>query len=326
LFVAKPGSMTRPRVPFLCYILWTWCLGQEARAHVISLPRDTCSHEYVSTTSENKVIETAWKLRVRTTTVDDIGPISGLLANSLVKPDDGSPKNVENQWKNWKVRMEVLRLQAGVERIIRSRFDAIVEAQKLLKATSSAGFPLPEHTESDRLRLMWSNGAVRHSILRAVRESPEPHLWNGHNLDVAPHDPCWLQHKMLTAEIAETGEICGFLEIAMLSPPALLEDEKCPLDALGAPTILNLVTSPNYRRRGIASRILQSASRFVRQAWSHEQQISLYVDKENQPALSMYKRVGFEMKGSVEMGDRHQWYMSRKLVRPSAMSRKPAMA
>jgi N-acetylglutamate synthase len=105
-----------------------------------------------------------------------------------------------------------------------------------------------------------------------------------------------------------------------------LGDQECPMDALGTPTILNLVTSPRYRRRGIASRILQSASRFVRQAWSHEHQISLYVDKQNQPALSMYKRAGFETKGSVEMADRQQWYMSQRLTSASTVSRNPAMA
>ena len=77
------------------------------------------------------------------------------------------------------------------------------------------------------------------------------------------------------------------------------------------PTIANLVVSPNHRRQGIASRIIKSASNFVQRTWQ-EDSLSLFVDKENKPAIALYEQLGFEKAFDAELvyPDRKQWYMT----------------
>eukprot|EP00537_Pseudo-nitzschia_pungens_P018436 CAMPEP_0172407640 /NCGR_PEP_ID=MMETSP1061-20121228/75216_1 /TAXON_ID=37318 /ORGANISM="Pseudo-nitzschia pungens, Strain cf. pungens" /LENGTH=148 /DNA_ID=CAMNT_0013143721 /DNA_START=42 /DNA_END=484 /DNA_ORIENTATION=+ len=146
--------------------------------------------------------------------------------------------------------------------------------RKLMHGYSAKGV-LEGLTEADKLRLLWSNDAFRNSMEKAASLSNEPHIWKDHIFHCAPPSFDWLFHKMFTAENAFTGEIIGFCEIAMLSKPSeeksftvssasagsLFLDEECSLgdEESGLPTFLNVVTSMKYRRRGVASTIVDAA-------------------------------------------------------------------
>jgi ribosomal protein S18 acetylase RimI-like enzyme len=239
------------------------------------------------------------KLRIRTTRESDINDLTDILANALVDPYG----EVEGGF-NFKFKMDLLKCKSGVESLLLSRVEAINMGMRL-----GQDCPL-ELSETEKLRFLWSNDGFRNKMRKAATTSTEPHIWNDHNFACAPESPCWLQHKMITAEDSESGEIVGFCEVAMLSEPSEDEDgdDQCSLEV--APAIVNLAILSNYRRRGIASRLMKTAARFVRKEWSSDE-LSLYVDKENDAAVAMYKNLGFERKAEVE--SRSQWYMSRQL-------------
>lgn len=80
--------------------------------------------------------------------------------------------------------------------------------------------------------------------------------------------------------------------------------EVMPMEQLNpsacAPAIVNLVTSPSHRRKGIASRILNFASKYCTQTqWScHDDDgvpacLGLYVHPQNEAALKLYRAKGF---------------------------------
>jgi len=65
----------------------------------------------------------------------------------------------------------------------------------------------------------------------------------------------------------------------------------------GAPLITHIMTHPNYKRRGLAiSALLRSANALREQGWSS---LSLYVTDSNEPALALYRKLGFEMTSTV---------------------------
>ena len=239
-------------------------------------------------------------LRIRSTREEDIDQVASLLSAAMVDP----PKN--NKF-NWRSSMDLLKTKVGVDSLIRSRIQAIQEGQRFSALIS------PDYAESDRLRLLWSNDAFRLRVERAAKESTEPHIWGEHNFALVPNDPCWLQHKMLTAQDAVSGEIIGFCEVAMLKSVPL-DEKDCVIHC--APTIANLVTSPQHRRRGIGSKLLKSAERFVRDKWSSDE-LNLYVDKDNTAAISLYSNMGFEKLQAIDTETRSRWYMRRTFVASS---------
>jgi ribosomal protein S18 acetylase RimI-like enzyme len=201
--------------------------------------------------------------------------------------------------------MELLKTKAAVEPLLLSRINAF-DAGKILSKLCA----LEELSEADKMRLIWSNDGFRNKMEKAARLSTEPHIWSGHNFAYAPESACWLQHKLMTAEDLESGEIVGFCEIAMLSQPSDDENENCSLEAL--PTIVNLVTSPRFRRRGVGSRLMKAAARFVQRQWSCDE-LTLYVDKSNDAAVAMYENLGFEGRSEAESESRSQSYMTLQL-------------
>jgi ribosomal protein S18 acetylase RimI-like enzyme len=240
-------------------------------------------------------------IRIRSTREEEIDQVASLLSTAIVDP----PKNNEF---NWKFSMDSLKTKVGVESLIRTRIQTMREGQRVSALIS------PDLAASDRLRLLWSNDTFRNKVEKAAKESTEPHIWGGHNFALVPTDSCWLQHKMLTAQDTLSGEILGFCEVAMLSVPS--DEEECSIKC--APTIVNLVTSPLHRRRGIGSRLLNSAERFVRNKWSSDE-LNLYVDKGNKEAISVYSNMGFEKVQAIDSETRSQWYMRRKLATSSLL-------
>ena len=287
-------------------------LSFQCQSLVISAPRIAIPSDAAIVPNDRRATSNSVTLRIRSTKLRDIDQISGLLAAALVNSDNTAEQNPEKRWKNWKVSMEILRLKAALEKLLVPRVHAIAEGEKVRNKLSA--FDLLEVSEFDMLRFVWSNDHLRQSIERAAKASPEPHAWRGHNFETAPLESCWLQHKMFTAEDAETGKIIGYCEVAMLSSPKVsVGGYNDGEEAANAPTILNLVTSPKYRRRGVASKLLKTATRYVSQSWPNEDRLSLYVDMENASAITMYTRLGFEKTATIERGSRIQWYMSRQL-------------
>jgi ribosomal protein S18 acetylase RimI-like enzyme len=213
-------------------------------------------------------------LRIRSTKKSDLNGIVHILALALVDPYEQF-----NSVMNFRVKMDILKAKAGYSTMLHTRLEAIQTGINMADEREL------ELREPDNLRRMWSNDAFRNKIQKAASLSSEPHIWSRHNFAYAPRCSDWLQHKMLTAEDSITGQVVGFCEVAMLSDPTA-----CSKDDT-TPTVANMAISPKYRRRGIASRLVRSASHYVRQEWCYDK-LSLYVEKENDPAFFMYSNLG----------------------------------
>jgi predicted GNAT family acetyltransferase len=65
----------------------------------------------------------------------------------------------------------------------------------------------------------------------------------------------------------------------------------------GAPLVTHIMTHPHYKRRGFgASALLTSANALREQGWSS---LSLYVTDSNEPALALYRKLGFQTTSTV---------------------------
>src|SRR4051812_22390389 len=65
----------------------------------------------------------------------------------------------------------------------------------------------------------------------------------------------------------------------------------------GAPLVTHIMTHQNYKRRGLGvSALLSSANSLREQGWSS---LSLYVTDNNEPALTLYRKLGFQMMSTV---------------------------
>jgi ribosomal protein S18 acetylase RimI-like enzyme len=255
-------------------------------------------------------------IKIRSTTQDDIPTVSSILSHALVEEE--YPETTSTPF-NFKRKMEFLKTRAGVVSLLQSRIDAITIGNRLWQNHLSSGnhnhdIDYAALSQADKLRHIWSNDSFRIKLEKAAKLSDEPHIWKNHNFACAPSNSDWLCHKMLTAENAVTGEIAGFCEVAMLTNPnrsdhSLEGEQQHNTDKEPVPTIVNLVTSTAYRRRGVASSILKSATRFVQQAWSSEE-LALFVERDNAPAVKMYEALGFEIKHESISS---QYYMTATL-------------
>ena len=249
-------------------------------------------------------------IRIRSTTENDVSDIAQILATSLLEKE---PSGIMG---GFKAQLELLKTKSGVESLLRSRIHAIDTAKKT--QFPHLQYSPEEVSEADGLRYVWSNNdAFRKRIEQAAKLSAEPHIWKNHNFACAPGCARWLQHKMLTAVDAHSGEIVGFCEVAMLSKPSSF-DEECEIDSSGySPTIVNLATDPKHRRKGIATRLMDSASRFVQREWRESTELGLYVEQGNEAAISLYQNLGFESHQVVERNGSYQFYMAKPLAIPS---------
>jgi len=259
-------------------------------------------------------------VRIRSMREADISNVAQILASSLLDQADHS--NGMTIATHFKAKLELLKTIGGVESLLRSRIHAIEFAKKV--QFPHLVYSPEEINETDGLRHVWSNNdSFRKKIELAANLSNEPHIWKCHNFACAPGNGRWLQHKMLTAVDATSGDIVGFCEIAMISKPSSLsssstifqEDENDSMDY--APTVMNLATCPQHRRRGIATRLIHAASRFVEREWKESIELSLYVEQDNEAAIALYQNLGFGSQQAVERDDSHQYYMAKALMVPS---------
>jgi ribosomal protein S18 acetylase RimI-like enzyme len=252
--------------------------------------------------NEYIVVQPRLKLRIRSTAPEDISIVSTILAHALLEEKDTRHRQTQLPF-NFKKHMEFLMTKTGMASMLHSRMDAMITGKKLWQSINDDSPTEDELNDIHKLRYLWSSEIFRTKLEKACKMSHEPHSWNDYNFACAPQDADKLFHKMMTAENVATGEIVGFCEVALLSQPAdwrseedisyyISQQEKTDeMDAV--PTIVNLVTPAEYRRRGIASSILRSASRYVQlQGCSNE--LALYVEEKNLGAVRMYERLGFK--------------------------------
>jgi ribosomal protein S18 acetylase RimI-like enzyme len=263
-----------------------------------------------ASSSESSGSDSSRYVRIRSTQATDLPEIATMLSTAAIKgPESGL-------W-NWKINMDRLWAKADIEALLRPRFEAIQEGRKTLAKLSQLNLKnMVDDQDQTRLQLLWGNDRFRRSILKASRDTGEPNVWQTHNFALAPKDASWLYHLQITAEDAATGQVVGFVEVAMLSNPvdsrrkiessendndsdANIDDDSCSL--VYSPAITNLAVSEDYRRRGIATRLLQTAARFARQEWKAED-FGLYVEQANSAAIALYQRNGYTIKQSCKGG------------------------
>jgi ribosomal protein S18 acetylase RimI-like enzyme len=292
--------------------------------------------------SQSSSSDSSRYVRIRSTQATDLPGIATMLSTAAIKgPESGL-------W-NWKINMDRLWAKADIEALLRPRLEAIQEGRKTLSQLS----PLYKNNMGDEdlyqtsLRLLWGNDRFRRSILKASRDTGELNVWQTHNFALAPKDASWLYHLQITAEDAATGQVVGFVEVAMLSNPvdsprnsereiessednddgdaesnSSNDDDSCSLLYAYSPAITNLAVSEDYRRRGIATRLLQTAARFARLKWE-AQDFGLYVEQANSAAIALYQRNGYTIKesckGGGQLGD--MFYMSCPIESTAVTSR-----
>lgn len=243
--------------------------------------------------------------RIRSVSEEDVNSISDIWARCITDPDGheliGNPARF-----NFRRRMDFLKTKDGVKKILSSRLKAIRVGETIMEECS-LHFEEDVLTESQKLRYLWSNESFLNCMERAAKLSKEPHVWNQYNFACAPKSSEWLRHKMFAAEDRISGNVLGFCEIAMLHDP--LSEEPT-----ARPTLVNLVVNPEFRRLGVASKIIQSAQTFVERQWLSST-LNLFVNSDNQAAVSLYRHLGFHIAGEARHPelDVRQKYMSLQL-------------
>jgi ribosomal protein S18 acetylase RimI-like enzyme len=271
--------------------------------------------------------------RIRSTRRSDVEPVADLLSSAIT--GDTAPSSSNSIWKT---RMDRLRVRSSMRTTLDMRVRAIQEGKKHLLEkfhVGNAAVPSlhqPQEENRDHVWYLWSQDSFRNKVKQAAALATEPHPWERHNFAMAPVDPAWLRHEMITAECTKTGQIVAFCEIAMLLCPPLLvsrtpkdnsidygygdegdeEADECRT-MVCAPTIANLVVSSDWRRRGIAKGLIKSAERLVRRKWKSSE-LGLYVEQHNYHAINLYSDAGYSVVSpltSPEVADK--WFMSKSL-------------
>jgi len=233
------------------------------------------------------------RLRIRKLREGDLPTVSSLLAHGVVVDSKlTTASEITNPYqalKNWKANTERLRVKADIQRQIQQRLDVIEVGKSHMRSpslTSSVEF----------MEEMWSLDTFRNKMERAVKLSSEPSAWHEHNFYCAPSDPRLFQHIMLTVECKDTSAVVGFCEVAMLRTPESLHTYHDDMSRF-RPVITNVVVCPLHRRKGIGSRLVKMASRYVSTNWVSSSTLGLYVQNSNEKAMSLYTKEGFDVVG-----------------------------
>lgn len=263
----------------------------------------------------DRVTDPANQFQIRKTKSSDIDSISSMLAMASTTPNEMK--------SNWKQRIKYIGIKSSLEKQLRHRWSAIEEGkQTMLRLKNEYSTNYEQYGIEECLldsettcHLLWSNDMFRNKVKSAVTASTERSAWEGHNFDYTPSNIALFNHIMITVvqKCNNQEDVVGFCELAWLPRPKGHDSNN--LDC--APSIVNLITSPMHRRRGIASKLLDVASRYACTQWSNSDDIcskrsygdiGLYVHPDNKSAFELYAMKGFQVKTKNEDG---LLYMSR---------------
>ena len=77
--------------------------------------------------------------------------------------------------------------------------------------------------------------------------------------------------------------------------------------------ISNIFICPEYRGTGLADELMEFAEKFARELWKRKK-IILLVNAENKPALKLYEKRGFHVKGVFRKGAIEKLEMAKPLI------------
>jgi ribosomal protein S18 acetylase RimI-like enzyme len=259
----------------------------------------TGSSRTTTTNSGTKTI-----IRLRTATLQDVETISTMLASASLPTNDGGTSMTS--W--WNQNFHFLKAKSSYHKQISKRLRAIDEARKHLQSLKASN---NEHNKISKQRYLWVSNSFRDLFKQAVNTyceylyNKEECYWHNHNyIILSSMEESLLQHTMIVAEEMNSKEVVGFVEVAMFVPRPSLEQQQQNYQ----PTVMNLAVSRLHRRRGVASRLIVSAIRYIRQHWilteaqqnvngvttsSGSQSIGLYVNIANTAAIALYQNHGF---------------------------------
>lgn len=142
-----------------------------------------------------------------------------------------------------------------------------------------------------------------------------------------------LYHRLPTgffvALAKDTGQPIGFICMGFLKPkplrflmgilgsmiPAAVEPLVRVLVALGVVStfeVANVVVDSGHQRRGIGGRLIGFGERFIGRRFS-QSRVSLFVREDNAPALSLYRKLGFQLSDSFFFGGRKKLVLCKAL-------------
>lgn len=294
-------------------------------------------------------------LVIRTTRRDDIPAVAKLLSKAAVvgSADTKAKRGGGGGWGlnlNWKAAVDQLWAKSDLESLLSGRLEAMQCGREASQQVEQilADVPLGDYSEADRMRLLWSRSdKLRRLVEKSSEATGENNVWRHHNMAIPPTDVSWFQHLQMSVVVPESSQVrekgqqegdvdavVGFCEVAMLSNPTIsirAEDGTIGEVPFFTPAITNLAISPDWRRRGIATRLLKTAERYVHRHWKSVASTSsssteenallpplsmgLYVEKANHAALELYRSMGYETTVTCEGGDLlgEMWYMTRRL-------------
>lgn len=258
-------------------------------------------------------------IRIRRTVDADLPIISDYLSKAVVTTSENSKDaGISNLWKR---KTDQLWARHDIERLLRQRLRAIQEGHKAMARMEQLfqqSYSLDAEHDQRILQYMWhSSDRLRQEIAIAARETAEDTIWRRHGTDLPPTSRSWLNHVQITAVDNINNQVMGFVEVAMLSNPAIDHcpdgTEECVIEYTNtsskestndntvlyySPTISNLVVVSTHRRRGIGNRLLRSAEAYVAKVWG-ARTLSLYVQENNHPANKLYQQRGYATIASV---------------------------
>jgi len=206
-------------------------------------------------------------------------------------------KTVVGEKISFNEMVRFLKAKTEFETQIRSRYSCIGAGEKTLRRAREKHESIPREMMS---KVLWSDDTFRDKVESAVKRSNE--RWHGwHNWNYAISPPVnMLQHLMIVIEGNDSGNVLGFCEVGMLARNFSDEDHGDDVDnplqiQMLSPTIMNLTVDPQFRRNGLACKLMTSARRCTRRYFDLpiNEALGLYVKTENEAARRLYEKLGF---------------------------------
>lgn len=274
------------------------------------------------------------------------------------------PKSSSFPWTNWNAHLSKLKSHSNLHLQLNHRLSAklaLLSSPSLLdhrvKKNSNNHYFENDLSDSTNptmtqvLNCIWTNNdTLRNKVERAVKTTLEFYKedvswWQDWNFALTPKHEMMFHYMMTASEDmecftasrlgrengvdgdGEQANVVGFCELMMLKRPILLQDG-CSCSAYGeevfVPCIVNLVVSPNHRRRGIGKRLVECAMRAVRlygKEWNVDfgGAVGLFVEEDNVGAIALYEKLGFRVMGFKEEGSQNMNSIGRQIYMELSM-------